>query len=111
MSLVDALASPDLRQRHEPFAEFLSRRPVNGHVLRGDRHFHLMEQELDVLADLVALLTDDRDLTRLGDDQSAQLFQLGGGGVAPGEDPEVDPDLEAGGLLLHGEGDDVFDLH
>ena len=110
-ALVDALASPDLRQRHEPFAEFLSLRPVVRHVLRGDRHSHLWSTSSASSDDLVALLADDRDLTRLGHEQLAELLELGGGGVAPGEDPEVDPDLEAGGLLLHGEGDDVFDLH
>ena len=57
------------------------------------------------------LLADDRDLARLGDEQLAELLELRGGRVAPGEDPEVDPNLETGGLLVDGEGDGVFDLH
>src|SRR6266849_10754261 len=70
-----------------------------------------MHQDLGVFGDLVALLADDRDLARFGHEELAQLFELGRGCVAACEDAEVDPDLQAGRLLLDGECDDVLDLH
>src|SRR6266545_1267221 len=71
----------------------------------------MVQDDLGILRDLVALLAHDRDLTGLRHEQLAELFELGRGWVAPCEDAEVDLDLQTCGLLLDGEGDDVFDLH
>ena len=70
-----------------------------------------MEDDLGVLRQLVPLLANDGDLARFGNEQLAEILELRGGRVASGKDAEVDPNLETGGLLLDGEGDDVFDLH
>ena len=111
VALADALARPDLRQRDEPLAELPALRSIVRHVVRRDRDSHLTEDDLGVLRHLVPLLADDRDLARLGNEQLAELLELRGGRVASGEDAEVDPKLETGGLLVDGEGDGVFDLH
>ena len=67
--------------------------------------------DLGILRDLVSLLAHDRDFAGLGHEQLSELLELGRGCVASREDAEVDPDLEACGLVLLGEGDDILDLH
>src|SRR5919198_6749120 len=62
----DALAGPDLRQRHESLREDVALAAILGHGLRRQAHLHLMEHDLDAVRELVALLADDRHLAGLG---------------------------------------------
>src|ERR1051326_1602880 len=111
MPLVDALAGPDLRQRHEPFAEIASAGLIFRDSIRRDRDANLVQHDLAGVAHLVPLLADDRHLAGLWNEELAELLELGSGRVAPGEDAEVDANLEAGRLLLGHERDGVLDLH
>ena len=70
-----------------------------------------MEHDSRVLRQLVPFFADDRDLARLGHEQLAELLQLSRGGVATGENAEVDADLEACGLPLDHEGNGFLDPH
>src|SRR3954447_17758236 len=91
--LVDALASPDLRERHESLAELLALVRIGGHRFGRQGDAHLVQDDLDVLCELVPLLADDRHLARLGDEQLPEFLQLGSRRISSGEDAEVDADL------------------
>src|SRR5207248_612788 len=88
VALVDALAGPDLRQRHEPLAEPSPLEGIVRNAVRGDGDAHLVKDDLRLLCHLVTLLAHDRDLAGLRYEELAQLLELGGGGVTAGEDAE-----------------------
>lgn len=98
----DAVARPRLGCLDDPACQDVGFVLIVGDVLGVDVDPYLVQRRLGALADLMAILGNDRDLAHLGQQRLCELVDLGRRCDPAGEDPEVDANFEPGrfGLTL-----------